>query len=112
MHFIPSAFLSAIFKPTRRKLFSLVSDSGTKTAPLLGSGNRRRAFLSVSYRNVSAALSHLNKVVCAGVETFAGQTGKICPNPALKISGSCYGGTTTSYILLSIAQLLVLSLKR
>jgi hypothetical protein len=39
-------FSSAIFKPTRRKpTYSpdparLVSDSGTKAAPLLGSGNR------------------------------------------------------------------------
>jgi hypothetical protein len=79
---------------------------------LLVSGNRGRAILSVSYRNVSAAPSHLNKVVCAGVETFAGQTGKIRPGSALQISGSCYGGTTVSYILLSIAQLRVLSPKR
>jgi hypothetical protein len=60
--------LSAIFKPTRRKPgrspdpARLVSDSGTEAAPLLGSGNRGRAILSVSYRNVSAALSLLNKV--------------------------------------------------
>jgi hypothetical protein len=37
----------------------LISYSGTKAAPLLGSGNRGRAILSVSYKNVSAALSHL-----------------------------------------------------
>jgi hypothetical protein len=61
-------FFSAIFKPTRRKSghspdpARLVSDSGTKAAPLLGSGNRGRAILSVSYKNVSAALSFLNKV--------------------------------------------------
>jgi hypothetical protein len=40
----------------------LVSDSGTKAAPLLGPGNRGCVRLSVSYRNVSAALSLLNKV--------------------------------------------------
>ncbi len=45
--------LSAIFKPTRRKpgrsrdRARLVSDSGTEAAPLLGSGNRGRAILSV-----------------------------------------------------------------
>ena len=60
--------LSAIVKPTRRKPGRSpdparpVSDSGTEAAPLLGSGNRGRAILSVSYRNVSAALSLLNKV--------------------------------------------------
>jgi hypothetical protein len=37
-------------------------DSGTKAAPLLVSRNRGHAILSVSYRNVSAALSLLNKV--------------------------------------------------
>jgi hypothetical protein len=62
MDFFRPPFLSA----------RLISYLGTKAAPLLGSGNRGRAILSVSYRNVSAALSHLNKVVCAGVETFAG----------------------------------------
>jgi hypothetical protein len=42
-------FLIAIFEPTRRKPghspdpARLVSDSGTKAAPLLGSGNRGRA---------------------------------------------------------------------
>ncbi len=40
----------------------LVSDSGTKVPPLLGSGNRGCVKLSVSYRNVSPALSLLNKV--------------------------------------------------
>jgi hypothetical protein len=40
----------------------LVSDSGTKAAPLLGSGNRGLAILSVSYKKASAALSLLNKV--------------------------------------------------
>ncbi len=59
-------FLSAIFKPTRRKLnhspdpARLVSDSGTKAAPLLGSGNRGYAILSVSFRNVSALRSKLS----------------------------------------------------
>jgi hypothetical protein len=40
----------------------LVSDSGTKLAPLLGFGNRGCIILSVSYIKVSAALSLLNKV--------------------------------------------------
>ncbi len=66
--FFRPPFLSAIFKPPRRKPgyspdpASLVSDSGTKVAPLLGSGNRGRDILSVSSRNVSAALFLLNKV--------------------------------------------------
>ncbi len=66
--FFLSPFLSAIFKPTRRKPShtldpaELVLDSGTKAAPLVGSGNRGHALLSVSYRNVSAALSFINKV--------------------------------------------------
>jgi hypothetical protein len=63
--------LSAIFKPTRRKPgpspgpARLVSNSGTKAAPLLRSGDRGYVgyvILSVSHRNVSAALSLLNKV--------------------------------------------------
>jgi hypothetical protein len=59
---------SAIFKPTRRKPdhspdpARLDSNSGTKDAPLLRSGKRGCVILSVSYRNVSAALSLLNKV--------------------------------------------------
>jgi hypothetical protein len=40
----------------------LVSNSGTKAAPVLGPGNRGCVLLSVTYRNVSAALSLLNKV--------------------------------------------------
>ncbi len=42
----------------------LVSNSGTKAAPFSGSGNRTEdvLFLSVSYRNGSAAVSLLNKV--------------------------------------------------
>jgi hypothetical protein len=61
-------FLSAIFKPTRRKPGHSpdparpVSDFGTKAAPLLGSWNRGRDVVYVSYRNVTAALSLLNKV--------------------------------------------------
>ncbi len=39
----------------------LVSNSGPKTTPLLGSENRRYVILSDSFRNVSAALSLLNK---------------------------------------------------
>jgi hypothetical protein len=60
--------LSAIFIPTRRKPghspdpTRLVSDSGTKAAPLLRSGNIGCVILSVSYRHVSAALSLQNKV--------------------------------------------------
>jgi hypothetical protein len=63
-----SKFFTAILKPTRRtpghslELARLVSDSGTKDAPLLGSGNRRRAILFVSYRKISAAIPLLNKV--------------------------------------------------
>jgi hypothetical protein len=66
VYFPPS--LSAIFKSTRRKPGPSpdparpVSDSGTKAAPLLGSGNRVCVTLSVSYRMVSTALSLLNKV--------------------------------------------------
>jgi hypothetical protein len=61
-------FFSAIFKLTRRKPghspdpARLVSDPGTKLAPWLGFGNRGCIILSVSYRNVLAALSLLNKV--------------------------------------------------
>jgi hypothetical protein len=61
-------FLSAILKSTRRKTAHspdptrVVSDSGTKAAHLLGSGNRGCVILSVSFRNVSAAPSLLNKV--------------------------------------------------
>jgi hypothetical protein len=46
----------------------LVSESGTKATPLLGSENRGCVILSVSYRNVSAALSLLNKV-CNSIYT-------------------------------------------
>ncbi len=66
-YFFP-AFLIRHFEPTRRKPghspdpARLVSGSGTKAAPLLESGNRGRAILFVSYRNVSAALSLLNNV--------------------------------------------------
>jgi hypothetical protein len=62
------AEISAMFKPTRRKpgyspdTARLVSDLGTKAAPLLGSWKRGSDMLSVSYRNVSTALSLLNKV--------------------------------------------------
>ena len=62
-------FLSAIFKQTRRKSgrspdpTRLVSDSGTKAAPLLGSWNRGSDILSVTYRSVSAALLFLNTVM-------------------------------------------------
>jgi len=49
-------FLSAILKPNRRKPghssdpARLFLDFGTKVEALLGSGNRGRAILSVSYR--------------------------------------------------------------
>jgi hypothetical protein len=45
--------------PTRQDWFSGL---GTKAAPLLGPEKRGRVILFVSYRNVSAALSLLNKV--------------------------------------------------
>ncbi len=64
---LPS-FFSAIFKPTRRKPgpshhpARLVSDSGTKAAPLLGSVYRGCVILSFSYRNASASLSLRNSL--------------------------------------------------
>ncbi len=66
--FFSFSFLIRYFKPTRRKPnhsldpAELVLDSGTKAARLVGSENRGHAFLSASYRNVSAALSLLNQV--------------------------------------------------
>ncbi len=56
-HFQPTRESRAI--PDTARLFS---DSGTKAAPLVGYGNRGCVILSVSYRNVSAALSLLDKV--------------------------------------------------
>jgi hypothetical protein len=67
-YFFLSPFFSCIFKPTRRKPShsldpaELVLDSETKAAPLVGSGNRGHALVSVSYRNFSAALSLIYKV--------------------------------------------------
>ncbi len=71
MDFFPP-FLSAIFKPTRRKPDPArqVSDWRTKLAPLLESENRGCVILSVSYRNVSAALSLLNKVYSSFIPGF------------------------------------------
>jgi hypothetical protein len=71
--------VSAIFKPTRRKPghspdpARLVSDQGTKAAPLVGSGNRECVILSVCYGNVSAALSLLNKVYNSIYSKYANQ---------------------------------------
>ncbi len=51
--------VSANFKPTRRKPVHspdparMVSDSGTKAAPMLGSGNRGRVILSVFITEMS-----------------------------------------------------------
>jgi hypothetical protein len=121
MDFFRSPFLSAIFKPPRRKPgyspdpASLVSDSGTKVAPLLGSGNRGRAILAVSYRNVSAALSHLKlKLSVQVLKPLLGKPVKsaLAPLSRYLVHVMEVHCTTTSYILLSIAQLLVLSLKR
>ncbi len=57
IHLNAPPFLSAIFKPARQ-----VFESGTKAVPLLGSGNRGCVIFTVFQRNVSAALSLLNKV--------------------------------------------------
>jgi hypothetical protein len=103
-------YLSFIFKPTRRKPgrypdpARLVSDYGTEGAPLLVSGNRGRAILSVSDRNVSAALSLLIKVcnsIYSRLKRYSTFQQLESPESSL-LSSPCQGRRSGSSIILQI----------